>query len=257
MTRRGWTDWEYGVVAENADMTLAELADELGRSIAGVKHARWKLRNGWTRAQETTEAWTSAEDAVLLANKFATAPEAANLVGRSTEAVRKRRRALKDMGHELPHWTGNASPFRPGARPILAQTCPDCGLLLQAKWFTIVSGAWRKRCTRCHSNRSEPARRGLRNKSDQARRSKESAEKYQALTLPNAKNNGNPYTEADIKTLSDPDLTLFQKALILKRSYMAVAGAAHRYGYPSAVGLGDPERDQWMIDNPNAKEYAA
>ena len=66
---------------------------------------------------------------------------------------------------------------------------------------------------------------------------------------------GQPYTDEDHKVLSDQDLTLLQKALRLGRSYAAVRSMCMRSGYRSHVGLGDPERDQWKIDNPNAKEY--
>jgi len=253
--RRGWTDWEYGVVFESDHMTAREIGEVIGRSEGAVWDMRRKLRNGWEPTRKATEEWTREEDAALIANPYLSAPKVAKLLSRSRDAVVHRRKTLRAQGISLPR-SGNSSPFRPGARPMLAQTCPDCGLLLQAKWFMVVSGAWRKRCTRCHTAHFAGSRRP-RNVSDQAKRSKESAQKYQALTLPGAVNNGNEYTEQDMDVLRDPDLTLFQKALMLKRSYLGVAGAAHRYGFPSAVGLGDPERDQWMIDNPNAKEYAA
>jgi hypothetical protein len=67
-----------------------------------------------------------------------------------------------------------------------------------------------------------------------------------------AENHCNPWTEDDYKTLADPDLTAFQKALVLKRTYTSVHSAVARMGFKSKVGLGDPERDQWLIDNPNA-----
>jgi len=46
-------------------------------------------------------------------------------------------------------------------------------------------------------------------------------------------------------------MTLLQKALTLHRTYGATANACSKGGHKSKVGLGDPERDQWMIDNPN------
>jgi hypothetical protein len=47
-------------------------------------------------------------------------------------------------------------------------------------------------------------------------------------------------------------MTILQKALTLRRTYTAVAVKCSREGVKSVVGLGDPERDQWLIDNPNA-----
>lgn len=47
-------------------------------------------------------------------------------------------------------------------------------------------------------------------------------------------------------------MTALQKALILRRTYAATRTACRANGFKSHVGLGDPERDQWIIDNPNA-----
>jgi hypothetical protein len=49
----------------------------------------------------------------------------------------------------------------------------------------------------------------------------------------------------------NPDMTRMQKALLLHRTYLSIAGKCQSLGYMSKASLGDPERDQWMIDNPN------
>jgi hypothetical protein len=55
-----------------------------------------------------------------------------------------------------------------------------------------------------------------------------------------------------MEVLADDGLTNFAKALKLGRTYQSVRNAVQRNGYTSAVGLGDPANEQWLIDNPNA-----
>lgn len=82
--------------------------------------------------------------------------------------------------------------------------------------------------------------------------SNESYRRLQALTLACASRHRQPWMESDFKVLANPDMTILQKALTLGRSYMAAQSACSANGFKSHVGLGDPERDQWIIDNPNA-----
>jgi len=71
------------------------------------------------------------------------------------------------------------------------------------------------------------------------------------MTLEAAENHRKPWLESDMTTLSDPSLTLLEKALALKRTYLGTAQAAIKNGFKSKYGAGDPEREQWLIDNPN------
>lgn len=71
------------------------------------------------------------------------------------------------------------------------------------------------------------------------------------MTEPTAHRKGQPWLEVDHKILADPDYTLTEKALLLERTYAGVQRACSANGYRSHVGKGDPERDQWIIDNPN------
>jgi len=87
------------------------------------------------------------------------------------------------------------------------------------------------------------------------RQQRESLQKLQALTIPGASQAGQPWIEADFAVLQDPDMTILQKARALHRTYNATSTACTRSGFKSLVGLGDPERDQWLIDNPNSDRF--
>jgi hypothetical protein len=88
---------------------------------------------------------------------------------------------------------------------------------------------------------------------DKARR-----KSLQEITRQQAERHGQPYTESDYEVLADKSLTDFQKALRLKRTYAGAVHARRAAGLKSKPeGLGDPERDVWVIDNPNVKEAVA
>lgn len=72
----------------------------------------------------------------------------------------------------------------------------------------------------------------------------------QNLTIANADRAGSEYTDTDFEVLANPDLTVFEKALKIHRTYRATVIACSRYGYESKHGLGEPT-NQWIIDNPN------
>lgn len=57
------------------------------------------------------------------------------------------------------------------------------------------------------------------------RRSDKSMERYQAFTAAGSINSMLPWTEADVAILRDPNLTILQKALILRRTYKGTAAA--------------------------------
>jgi hypothetical protein len=198
------------------------------------------------------EPWRTLEDDFLLANPSMTAKDAGSYLGRTSIAVDKRRRWLvKDQESKVRF---GASPLKMGARPLLAKTCPSCGLLLQAKWFGKNSKKWSRDCTRCISKAKKGTRK-YNNSPEYKAKIREAKRKYQELTLPGASRKGQPWTESDMAILGDPDLTIFRKALTLHRTHEATRRACQVNGFKSFVGLGDPDRDQWMIDNPNADRF--
>jgi len=243
---RAWTDEEYGLVA-SSDKPIADLAAEMGRTRHAVQKVRNKLRAGWV--PNRAPGWSEDEDALLLSTLRLPAKDVAASMGRTVSAVHQRRHSLKSAGEASGAFGGNVSPYKPGARPMLAKTCPECGLLLQAKWFRQDGErkAWSRQCRRCFRAGRGPEK-------SAADRVRSEASKYalQTMTLPGAVNHNKPWLEEDMKVLADPDMTRLEKALALQRTYHSVCNAVRKFDFPSKVGLGDPERDQWMIDNPNA-----
>jgi ParB-like chromosome segregation protein Spo0J len=103
-----WTKDHDDIAVQMADTghTLADIAAKVGRSVDGVRnrlkrHLRpdltimGKARDG--TAPRTAAPWTEAEDATVMRmlRKGKTIIDAGLVVGRSTEAVRKRLKALR------------------------------------------------------------------------------------------------------------------------------------------------------------------
>jgi hypothetical protein len=141
-------------------------------------------------------------------------------------------------------------------------------LLLGAEWFGRISyrvnngagGRWESHCSRCRQNRPSQRERKYNERQRRAnsRRSIDATKRLQALTIPQATRGGYEWTEHDMDVLADPDRTLLEKALTLKRTYIAVRGQAYTRGFKSKVGLGDVSHGVWRIlfDTPNEGEAA-
>lgn len=240
-----WTDADLGFMQDHADWPHARVAQALGRSVQSVKHKRMSLARGEV---VKSEPWTEMELEILVEfGSWATADQLAEkLPGRSVDAIYHRRQQL---GIASPGG-GMKLPQVIGARPLLAKTCTMCGRLLQAEWFSFKRTVrqWNPSCRICESNRGTAYKVGR----DQRGvvKSDKSAARLQALTIPRATRRGMEWTEKEHKVLSDPDLTLLQKALLLNRTYIAVKNVCSTSGYKSHVGLGEPT-DLWRIFNPN------
>lgn len=249
-TGRPWTDDEIGFLQDCKGWPVAKVAEELGRSISSIENARHKLRHGWTGNQ--TPAWTEDEDDVLISAPLSMSAEAlaGQLPGRGVPAIRKRRSQLgiKVRGHR---------PAEIGSRPLVAKSCLKCGRLLAGSWFVAIKSKgvtrWSPNCRSCASKG------GVQWGKDNAEKRRRATDRYQdrlqSLSLQRATRVGEPYTEADYEVLADQSLTDFQKALRLGRSYKATKSARNAAGLKSKPeGLGDPERDIWVIDAPHALE---
>jgi hypothetical protein len=251
--RHVWTDEDLGVIADTLDIPAAEVARRLDTTTAHVHVYRRKVRSGWTNKQPD---WAEAEKAILTsASPYSTAADLAKeLPGRSERSIASQRvrMGLRSIpaAHKIAHLTGG--------RPLIAKTCRGCGLLLPAGWFVWNQKRriWSGDCKRCRSDERLEAYHGG-DKDLWQRPNREAQRKsldiHQAVSLPSASRNGYGYEEKDHTVLSDPDLTLLEKALKLNRTFLAVRSAVVKFGYKSHSGLGDPERDAWMIDNPNAE----
>ena len=242
-----WTDEELGFLQDHDDWSTRRIADELCRTPGVVRKKRRQLRSGWV---PKLEMWKGYEDDFVSANQTMSTSAIAAHLGRTADSVSHRRRYLQRRGDAVRKYAHNSSPMVIGARSLLAKTCPDCGLLLQANWFhSNTNGGRTTVCSAC-KNKVRPPRPRQKD-AENRRRTRESSSRFQALTVAGASKTRQPWTDADFAVLEDPDLTVLQKALTLHRTYHATVSYCAKGGFKSFVGLGDPERDQWMIDNPN------
>lgn len=247
--RKLWTDEDYGLV-QSDQFTRQELADMLSVSPTAITNARKRIESG--DDQDQARRFTADEDDLIREHgPSLTAKQLGAMLGRPWQSVSDRRRKLGVAA------TYNTDPLRIGGRPLVAKTCYGCGLLLQADWFGFYPSRrrWSSRCRKCQSayTTSRPG-----NRRYQANRAKQAAlaakawiAEMQEYTRERASRSGLPYTEVDHRTLADKDLTHLDKAMALGRTWVAIATACRTFGYKSHVGLGDPARDQWSIDNPN------
>ena len=245
-----WTDDEMGHLESLGHMTAREAAAELGRSISAVKQKRRRLAMGWT--PERTP-WSADEDDFLRSVPHYTAAQAGAHLGRTGPAVSIRRGKLGIRGKARGGGPRQGTPFEVGARTLLAKTCPGCGLLLAASWFGRQRSKdrairWRPRCLRC-----QPAKNAEQVRAYNAKRRAEGAargtleKRLQALSLDRANKRGEPYTEKDHEVLARPDLTTFEKATTLGRTYFATKNLVSESGYTSRVGRGEAVTGQWII----------
>lgn len=261
MTARPWTEDEIGFLQDNPTMAPRHVAEELGRTVRAVQMARKALIAGELGRRLKTR-WTEDEDAAVIeAGPFTSAKSLLEILpGRSEDAINKRRRKLG----LVTYTTIGERPGDVGNRALVAKSCVRCGLLLAGAWFTFhkPKRGWSSTCRACASEKAGLSKQAARaNESARvAERRKAEYQKLQRLTVDRAEKAGEPYTDADFEVLADQSLTDFQKALRLRRSYGAVQGARQRAGFKSKPdGLGDPERDIWVIRNPSqcAHEGAA
>lgn len=245
-----WTDEELGFLMDHEHWTARQVAEVLGRGMQAVQKKREQLRDGWAREKEP---WTDDELDIVRATPNLTAQQvAARLPGRTRNSVEAARAKLAHAeGLRFSFYPGDKkNAHHVGRRRLLARTCPDCGLFLDASWFGFNTRKWRHACVKCQSRKSYPVqreRRGTTYERDGGESARRIAGKLQALSLPHAVNSGQPWTEADMTVLSDPDLTAIEKALKLGRTYFATHTACQTYGFTSRVGRGDPIHGTWII----------
>ena len=250
---QGWTEDEISHVVDSWDRPIAQQAEYLGRSYQSIVVLRRKIKDGY--AGPTKTSWTEAEDQVILDNPYYTAEQLTGLLpGRRVGAIRTRRAKLSNKPMVF-----SRSPFKPGGRTILARTCLGCGLLLPDSWY------WKRgengkftTCKACYSSSHQSKQKSIPDAVKEERRRAALRrvaayqKKAQEISLPGAERSGQEYTEADHVVLADRTLSNLAKALKLKRTFIATTQAVYGNGYSSALPATDPEREQWLIDNPNA-----
>ncbi|MDO5866028.1 MULTISPECIES: hypothetical protein [Paenarthrobacter] len=256
-----WSIEELNFIDRHSDMPIKEIAAALGRPVHDTRGAVGRLRSPMV-----AEPWSKEEDAFILDNPHLSAQQVALEIQRTYNAVASRRKLLSNKhGVDFGESGRRVDPHFVGARPLIAKTCGECGLLLASEWFTFrpargtTRAHWSVRCKKCVSAANYKGTvNGTNNYKGSERYKKltaQSRKRLQDLSVSRATRSGQDWTEHDFQVLQDPDLTLLEKALKLGRSYNAVAIKCSRQGYKSHVGLGSAEKDQWYIDNPNTKEY--
>lgn len=237
-----FTDDDFGLIESSLRRPARDVAKEFGWRVRDVYDMRYKLKNGWVRTDPGP--WNDDELAII-ASPFLTIEQMeSRLPGRTASAIRTQR-FRSGLGDKSKVGLAKTSPFMPGRRPLLAKTCTKCGTLYGAAMFG--SAGRHSYCKLCASAGTQS--RANRGKKDATRAYQKAA---QALTERYAQKRGQEYTESDHVVLKDESKTVLEKALVLSRTYSGVGAAMQTHGYKARHITGDPKRDQWLIDNPNA-----
>lgn len=256
-----WTDDELGYLLDLSHLSARQAGEELGRSAQSVQHKRRQLRDGWVPEKPPT---TEDERDLVRSTPHMTASQVADSLGVSKWRVQRIRAELHSAEGVTFGCSDRKSPHEVGKRTLLAKTCLGCGLLLDRSWYSHSSDgkgglkSWRARCNRCAGTTAkEKSERPSTSQRDGGKSARESRARLQAFTLERASRHKMPWVEADHLVLRDPDLTHFEKALRLGRTYSATIAAVSANGYTSRVGKGDPMKGRWVIDNPNEPKGCA
>lgn len=241
MRLRPWTDEDWGFIQDTMHLTAKQVGDYIGRSEGAVWQARTRLRRGHVPVRLP---WTEDEEQYLRDTPGLTVEQVAQHMARTPVAIALRRKLL--TAREGIQWgNANKSPTQIGSRRLLAQTCPKCGLLLDAYWFLKYKsggqrGIWKRACRKCTSSPT----------------TKEQGRKYpsnprevvlQRMSQKHANRKGEQWTDADKRILADPNIGAFEKSLLTRRTYFATRQAATKFGYTSRPEIGDPKDSQWLI----------
>ena len=252
-----WTDEELGILQDLTEQgwTAQEIGDHLGRTEKAIYYCRRKLRSGKPFAGPS---WTEEELDFLRSTPYYTIEQHAKHLGRKRSTIIGVRQRLSKR--EGVRWDlgGAKNPHRIGRRTLLARTCPDCGLFLDASWFVRRKsgpdvGRWFAKCIRCCNPDTEEYRRKQAERAAKRREGEDDPNlhyhRVQAVSLQWATRARQGYTEDDMQVLSDPDLTVLEKSFRLKRSFAATSGAVRRFGFTSKVGRGEAVEGQWIIQH--------
>lgn len=245
-----WTDEEYGYIQDTMGEPIRVVAEALGRSYQAISKARTRVRRGVARVDETF--WDASEiDYLRSSISTMTVVEIAKTLRRPLGAVYKKSQSL---GLDPGTWMSK-SPAILNGRTLLARTCIKCGELQDAKLFPVAHKGMfttpRNKCRFCLSREAVERDRKKGRKNNYAS-SNENYKRNQALTLPTAVRNGFEYTDRDLEILSNPSMTLFEKAIRMQRTYAATCTAATLGGHESSGNkLENRDFMKWVIDNPN------
>lgn len=247
--KRRWSDDELGFLLDHPTWTARQVGEALGRGMQSVQHKRYHLRDGWSPEREM---WTESDWDFVRRTPHMTATQVAAHLGRTAASIKNARHLLSVKERLSFDIEGRSKlPSTIGSRTLVAKTCPRCGKFLNAKWFYRLTRVgrppqWSTDCAKC-SHKDDPKRVLSTSARDGGASARASNRRLQAITRERAHRHGQEWIDTDHEILADPDLTAFEKAIRLGRTYNAVRQAVHVNGYTSKVGRGDPVEGVWLI----------
>lgn len=138
-----------------------------------------------------------------------------------------------------------------GTRVLLAKTCVVCELFLGAEWYhRRGSGYWHPCCRKCNGARQRPL------STEEVMRKRHNAAVYkawaqaQSLRYALPPNVWRAWTDDELAVLARPDLTLLQKAIMVRRTYNAATVMASKHHFKSLNSNCLPmdlSSHQWVI----------
>lgn len=240
-TRR-LTDQEMAALSDFS-MSAVEAADMVGISAGAAQEVRRELRAGTFR----TSDWLDFEIDFIVENmgRMHTSAIATFLV-RDFIKVKSEIHRLRNNGVVPKRSLKSLNPSTVATRTLIAKTCKECGLLLGGEWFRLRRDGYSPECRRCCGRISASSR----ERRKDAARANESAytAKLQAFTLDRAENHRKEWTDADITVLADVSKTVLEKAVELKRTYLATQSALCNHGFTSKKpDFAAMEKAAWRI----------
>lgn len=190
-------------------------------------------------------AWS--EEELSLLNSPLSTREIQEEIGRSLQAIRKKRLQVRKGIHKWKTMPSSKNPCEVGTRTLLAKTCPKCGWLLDARFFYRsnsrdgISKRYGSDCSWCVVENHRKRRK--------AGASDKRSKWIHRESDWDTSNSWKEWTNRDLETLSDPTKTLRSKARSLKRTYGAISNRASVEGFRSMREISMPEKSegQWQI----------
>lgn len=138
-----------------------------------------------------------------------------------------------------PFWGGKVAI---GNRPLVAQTCTSCGLILGRKHYQKKRTSWSSKCNSCFSKDS---------RTKYGRSINHHSTEYvdQRTTLETATRKGQFWTLKELDEIVEAieaGFTYAEIAVLLDRSYYSISQTVARFGLKD----GWPSRETWVIQLP-------
>lgn len=188
--------------------------------------------------------WAEEDLAALkeLVRDKCTGPQIAAYLGRTYGSVHQQVFRMKQAGEQFDSYSRRGMRLVPFYMPkgaiLVARTCRDCGELRDGRLYPRANSTGC--CYIC--------RRGKPGNHNVIRAAK------QEITLAQASNSHQPYTDDEIEEISDPERSPLELALKLHRTYQAICGVRERLRL-----IDKPQREyrkhrnsRWIIHFPNA-----